>query len=686
MNAPQLIQDFELDSIMQKRGILQVVREWGWQPSQLYGRNGWEFAIEHPDLNLKRWKAGDGAKPKYLWYPAKPENVTPYYLPADTLESIKAKKGVVFCEGETDMAALYACGVHNVACWWDGASSIPASIVSDVQAWGCTRVTFIPDLDETGLKAGVKFYELFKDSGLEVILRRIPNGFNDVNDLLEKGAISPEKHNIPVWDIAELYDYVEMMKGEVTERATPTFAHPDSGMINPAVVEALRRAALNQGGKPQKHKGYEAIPVYAPRVLNHKRDSLGEHCYFYPAICAVYDYAKKTTVLGMQLCREWGIDIKAVGGFYAPDYTPSKIIPMPQLDGVAFNTEPPLELPTIPTPDGIIKPRREILKDMREYLTDPKKQGVGAIPNPFPCLAQFEGFGEMLGKGKVILFGAPSGAGKTVSVEMAVEQALKDGLKVLMWSGEWTNDEHGIRAIQQNGGATLNDFYRDSAQRDWAENGGVRHQSIRPMTRAQKEASLKAIAEIEKLPGEVYCFDSEYADIELKTTFEIMGGGIQTEKIDFVIFDYAQLAPKDPDFKNGMAGENAFNQFKALCIKYKVAGMMTTQINKDATEKIERGEQLGAADFNGIRIDRANLPLGFWRITVGNEELPVLVLRILKNNNGRKGYVYLDASNMSSLRIDFTNTLKPSEVRRMIQESQVRQGLDDQRHKPQLPA
>lgn len=665
----------DLDGILRKRKIYDVLTDWDWKHHyrESVQRWGWIF----PASGGFRWKAAiKERKDNYGWIPAQPDPMTPYYLPGDTHQAIVDKKCAIFCEGETDMAALYSIGIKNVACWYNGAKNVPPTIVEDVQDWGCTRVVFIPDLDQTGLEGGEKFLKRFEDSGIEAQLRRIPAPHNDVNDLLINGVITREKPQIAAWDLTEFTDYLAMLKGDITDReVTPSGLH--DAEVNPLVVEALKRVALSWGGKPETHNGHPAIPVYAPRVLGHKRDSVGEHCYFYPDSCMVYDYAKKMSVNGIQLCREWNIDYKALGGFYTPGTTPNKIIPMTN-EGVAFNTEPPFGLPTIPVPDGIIKPRRDILKEQEDYLHNPKKQGVGSIRNPILCLRGFEGFGERLGKGKVMLWGAPSGHGKTVSVEMAIEQAVKDKYNVLLWGGEWSNDEYAIRAIQQNGGASLNDFYRDSDVRDWAENGGVLTDDMRPMTYELKEASLKAIEKIKALPGEVYIFSSEYADMTLPKTLEIMGGAVSNHSIDFVIFDYAQLAPKDPDFRGGFPAENAFNLFKAFCIKYNVAGMMTTQVNKDATDKVENlGEQIGSSDFNGIRTDRANLPVAFWRIAVGNQDLPVFAVRILKNNSGLKGYTFVRADDLKNLRIDFSQIISKKEVKEMILKAQMEQGLQD---------
>lgn len=666
----------QLNEIMLKRGIFDVITDWGWLPHQLHnGRWGWYIPITE---DSGRWKAGDSEKPKYLWQPAKPDNAMPYYIPQECSFAIANKGAVVFCEGETDMAALYSIGVHHVACWYDGAKSIPSTIVEDVKSWGCSRVSFVPDYDKTGLEAGIKFYEMFQGSDIAVYIRQIPSGYNDVNDCLVAGAIGSDSPAIGVWDIQELRDTVAMMQGDIAQRPNIALISTDTHEINERVIQALTDAALAQGGKPQRHKGYTAIPVLAPKLLGHKRDSVGQHAYFYPDACLVFDYAKRATVKGMQLCQEWGVDYRGLGGWYKEGYKPTSPTHMQSWQGVEFEAAPPFELPANPIPDEVIVSRRQLLERKRAYITNPKQEGEAAILNPMLCLRGMGGFGELLGMGKVMLLGLPSGHGKTISVEMFTEQLLNDGYNVMVWSGEWTPDEMAGRAIQQNGGASLTDFYRDSALRAWAEHGLGKPDGLRYLSYEQKARSQSAISHLLENKNDAFYFDCQFSDFDLEQTMSILFGSAQSHNCQVVVFDYAQLAPDDGNTRTANRVDHAFQVFKARCIKHKVVGIMTSQVNKAAVDKVEATEQLTASDFAYLNINQANLAVGMWRMMIGNQELPFYAIRIFKNNlgDGRNGVIFVEANDLANLRIDFTKIVKPSEARAMIHETQQAQGLN----------
>src|SRR5688500_2097799 len=74
--------------------------------------------------------------------------------------------------------------------------------------------------------------------------------------------------------------------------------------------------------------------------------------------------------------------------------------------------------------------------------------------------------------------------------------------------------------------------------------------------------------------------------LELTPTLEAMWQKVASKRIHVVIFDYVQLVNPDSDFKGSNKGEQVLGTFKQFCIRYGLVGIMTSQVTKEATEKV----------------------------------------------------------------------------------------------------
>jgi len=161
-----------LDSILQRRGILEAARAAGWQEQHERGAAGWRYPVTDQGGRVvtHRWKAAAGtAGRKYLWLPNKPAGAV-YYMPAGVERlraAIRGAGGVIWiANGEPSALSYAAAGLDNVFCWF-GESSVPKTLADDLAAWGVTEARYAADKDEAGRKSAVKVRDALRSSEIE---------------------------------------------------------------------------------------------------------------------------------------------------------------------------------------------------------------------------------------------------------------------------------------------------------------------------------------------------------------------------------------------------------------------------------------------------------------------------------------------------------------------------------------
>jgi hypothetical protein len=118
--------------------------------------------------------------------------------------------------------------------------------------------------------------------------------------------------------------------------------------------------------------------------------------------------------------------------------------------------------------------------------------------------------------------------------------------------------------------------------------------------------------------------------------------------VTFAAFDYVQIL-KAKDYKNDdNSYEYVLGQIKQFCMKYKIHGLVTSQVNKTADkDNRESGRVLGTTDMRFIRDDKVNLLVTLnlvydetgQRRKVAGTNYYAGIVNIAKNNKGRTGRI-----------------------------------------------
>ncbi len=692
-----------------------VLAEWGWHPYEHKGRAGLRYPLFDETgrtLDVYRWKALDDKKPKYLWLPTKPDGMA-WYLPAGSVDRIKATGRVVICEGEKDCATAYYAGLHKhggVVSWVDGVGSIPNSLIDYLTRWGATEVHFIPDLDLAGAKAAIKLHEALVDSGITLHIRRVPtapertfgSGY-DLTDSYMDGVLVVDNKLVRMgyWSIEELHAQIEAVDTSTLFDKSPLVAPSGGGdkTINPRVQEALYNAAIRQGKRVKMVSGQRAIPVLSLPRFGHGSDSVGEHMHYFPDTCTAFEYSTSEQVMGLELCEAWGIDVKGLGGWYADGgHTPTNAdLVREHRASVAVTPAKPVSVGSVPN-DMFIR-RSDVLArglDTSDILV---------LPNPIYGINHLGGFAEMLPSGKVAIFAAPSGGGKTIAARLIGETFVKLGSDVVLWSPEWDENELTASYIALNGGSGANDYYADQLVKTMAKRGytpeqikrmGIKAKPLADDQRANDNKVIKGmIKAMEQGQGDIHIFNPHYSFLALPNLLGNASTYIAEQRaagrnMDVFIFDYIQLAPDDPDAPSSAnRAEHAFELFKQFCIVNNVIGIMTSQVTKTATDKVSAGKQLDASDAQYIRADKGNLFVIAYRVKVDGQDVlvdyafkdgvrptSVIAYSVVKNNLGDSGTAYFAGDYMRYLAMDYTTTIDPLKVKEAIRLAEAQAKAD----------
>jgi len=156
-------------SLSETRGISEYVCE-------LFNvttvKDGWTWQTKTADGKpATRWKSRYSIAPegvtswaKYRWLPEKPANAHYCYpVSLSLMSAIKDADGVLYMVGgEIALMSMMSAGFLNATCTF-GDSTIPASLKTDLTAWGVKTLRVIPDRDDSGLKWAVNIRDALKD-------------------------------------------------------------------------------------------------------------------------------------------------------------------------------------------------------------------------------------------------------------------------------------------------------------------------------------------------------------------------------------------------------------------------------------------------------------------------------------------------------------------------------------------
>lgn len=295
---------------------------------------------------------------------------------------------------------------------------------------------------------------------------------------------------------------------------------------------------------------------------------------------------------------------------------------------------------------------------------------------PFPAIWEFGGFCEFITAGKVVLLQGVSGGYKTTISECMSDLLLMDGYNVMQWGGEWNPRENALRRLQRAGGIRYVDYMRSQVARnlhqrgvdttEWgvAEIGDV----------AIQDSAELAVHLIANTPGHIDYINARYSHFTLDDILARTGRYLEKQRERGVIYhsfiwDYAQMVNNPV---NGNQIENAVGKLKAFCGEWQMFGIITSQVNKNATRDNRGGAGLTESDGQFLRADKNNLVVSASPVYVETTKFPYIRIDVNKNSTGRTGEIYLSNRGSENLKINIIQKVSSVQVQLEIDREKKR--------------
>jgi hypothetical protein len=268
-----------------------------------------------------RWKDFDSSgQPKYRWVPGKPENARYYHCRLDALKAAVAAAGgrLWLVGGEPDVWALHSAGLPNALCWFDGAKSIPKTLVDDLLDLGVREMRYAPDRDKTGRDAARRLSDHLDGSPIGLTIHEMPEALGEKGDLGKywQAYDEPQPFEQALLDLPELDippPPPDTSNGKSPVRAAPQPPTPSgNGWVPPrGYIKDILALLGVKGYKPSGWSNHVCCPFHEDirPSANWHRDKFIFHCF----VCDTNFGAIKT---GQALGLNWR-------DFVEPDPRPS---------------------------------------------------------------------------------------------------------------------------------------------------------------------------------------------------------------------------------------------------------------------------------------------------------------------------------------------------------------------------
>lgn len=303
----------------------------------------------------------------------------------------------------------------------------------------------------------------------------------------------------------------------------------------------------------------------------------------------------------------------------------------------------PVRVP--PDPSTVLRYGKDVATHYLKRLGGEITYVGNPVRIPMSALHPFGGFAKSIAPGRAIGLIAPSGGGKTTFTETWVDQWLRAGLDVLIWSPEWTADDLFDRRVQRNRGVSYSDMVEfEIYKRDLARGIAPDKCSGKALTGEQIAGTQEVVSEIMRWKGEPVVYQDAEACIE--DMFVILQAEIEKRRAahrrpDVLVIDYAQLV-KSHERIFGNVTQELVLKIINFCRRVSIVPMMTSQITKEAQRGVKDGKQVGSESANFLRDDFFSLFMSLNPLYDENEEITGnATLRITKNNTGKLGGVDL---------------------------------------------
>lgn len=632
-----------LDSILAKRGFSIAPEHFRLHPYEYYTAQGWVYPVTtlagvyaktENDETVVRFKNKDSkAKPKYAW-PRGQGEAKYYGATAGFHDTVSQYGWLGITSGEPDTWTMAEVGFGNCLNWF-GEASLPKTLVEDVRSFNVERLLIWPDNDETGRLFAAKIYELLHDV-IQISAYTLPDGKGyDLNRLWQDSKFDAATFKntlryLPPMDLEAVYqDYQEC------KRQAPTAPAPfKSGEINPAIQDALRRAALAESrGKERGGK----IPILSP--LSHKNDEPGQHCTYYVENCSAWEFSRNQWIGGLELCAHWNINVEALGGFFSGDrYEKTRKVEKTQ-------NNPTLSVPK-PKPDEMeswyTSTRQQSVSVMAELNGEKLPEGR-PIRGIIPALREFGGFAAWHWTRKIVLFIGGTGLGKTSLLNDIFDNANRDGISGVLYTPEWTPNEWVYRdLIRYGGGITFEELAANQAAAWQHSRGEELSNGATFLSERKVNMAKEVLGQLQTWPGELFLVKNP--SLVPSQLFDLLRYLIPTKraegyKMDLVGIDYVQAVADTNKTANEWSAYTQFlKDFKDVCEEIDVLGIVTSQARKDDDQRMRDGKTLSGNMAMGLRTDAANLV-----ITLNPEFdnsgniLETATMATIKNSMGRTG-------------------------------------------------
>lgn len=669
--------NIDIEGKLAARGILDAARKARWKPLTYtatgFPMAGWGYPVynaggqqymHNGNTPVLRWKAADSSsKPKYAWLPKRPESAR-YYLLLDTPAAIRAANGTLYlASGEPDVLAYRAAGLHNSLCWFDGETSIPASLLDDLHYLHVTEIIYAPDLDETGMRAAAKLFQTLKGSDIELTMLRLHGEMGckaDINVLWQESGFDAKLFvafldDLPLLTEADYGMYLPAHSASVTMTALPLSA--DNSLYRAwidEIVRALGAPAVREGHVDRwhcptsRHADGDRHPSF--RVAHRQ----GSPMPWPMCSCNIQDEERAWEIVADALHVESWREFKQR---QQPIPTPHSNATSQQHQTAA---QTPGEVAKSTGATAVEGPHYLISDDVYAQLradlmgqTPPPE--IEPVIFPFKLLHQFGGFAKIMFPGKLIAVLGISGGGKTSFGETCAENLIRDGYDVLWWGPEWSPYENALRSLQRQGGVTALDMARFNQWRA-DERAGIPANLRRgePISDERRALSLAKLDEMAGWTGRIIYLDP-LAKMDMSLLFDTVRAVVAERraagrKVAALFFDYLQLARKFISSSNAFWAEEAVSYLKSLVVECQLIGWVLTQPRKADSARTRDGDVLTEAAAQSLSDQQFNLYLTLTpSFDQDGKMLPWATIKVVKNSMGKTGNIQVQ-TDLSHLR------------------------------------